>query len=274
MLRIIDVFPNWLNGFIFSKLHEQGKALPWDEDNNIDNTLVDYDYIAHSGDKIIAPIVEKLLTDNTPDNQTKLFNLIYQKYIKNWTALYATLTTDYNPIENYSMVETEQENNKITNDLTDTLEKNETNNTTITDNTTNTTNATNTTNTSDNATNTNNKTITEQQQGFNSNDWNDVKKTSENTTDETTNTGNKTTTDETTDTLEKNETNNSTITDNTTQKHTGTTDNNNSRTLTRSGNIGVTTTQQMLQSERELRQYDYFKNIFEDIDKILTLVIY
>lgn len=47
-----------------------------------------------------------------------------------------------------------------------------------------------------------------------------------------------------------------------------------SRTLTRSGNIGVTTSQQMLQSEIELWKWDFFEQIFADLDKILTLPIY
>ena len=48
-----------------------------------------------------------------------------------------------------------------------------------------------------------------------------------------------------------------------------------SRTLTRSGNIGVTTTQQMIQAQRELLLWDYFyKIVFPDIDKLLTLCIY
>lgn len=50
--------------------------------------------------------------------------------------------------------------------------------------------------------------------------------------------------------------------------HTGT------ETLTRHGNIGVTTSQQMLESEIKLRQYDFYKNMFKDIDSILCLSIY
>lgn len=46
------------------------------------------------------------------------------------------------------------------------------------------------------------------------------------------------------------------------------------RHLTRSGNIGVTTSQQMLQSEIELRKWLYYQNVFNDIDTILTLSIY
>ena len=46
------------------------------------------------------------------------------------------------------------------------------------------------------------------------------------------------------------------------------------RTLTRSGNIGVTTNQQMLQSEIELRKWNFFLSVFNDIDSMLTLSIY
>ena len=43
---------------------------------------------------------------------------------------------------------------------------------------------------------------------------------------------------------------------------------------TRTGNIGVTTSQQMLESEIKLRQYNFINQIFDDIDKILCLSIY
>lgn len=46
-------------------------------------------------------------------------------------------------------------------------------------------------------------------------------------------------------------------------------------TLTRSGNIGVTTAQQMIESERELWLWNFFyKIVFPDVDKVLTLNIY
>lgn len=45
--------------------------------------------------------------------------------------------------------------------------------------------------------------------------------------------------------------------------------------LTRSGNIGVTTSQQMIQSERELWMWNYFTDVvFPDVAKVLTLRIY
>lgn len=56
----------------------------------------------------------------------------------------------------------------------------------------------------------------------------------------------------------------------------GTTSGENStdRTLTRSGNIGVTTSQQMIESERNLWMWNFFDTVFADIDKVLTLGIY
>lgn len=46
------------------------------------------------------------------------------------------------------------------------------------------------------------------------------------------------------------------------------------KTLTRSGNIGVTTSQQMLESELNLRKYDFYQQVFKDVDKILCSYIY
>lgn len=45
-------------------------------------------------------------------------------------------------------------------------------------------------------------------------------------------------------------------------------------TRTRSGNIGVTTSQQMLQQERELWRWNFVEQMFKDIDSVLTLRVY
>lgn len=44
--------------------------------------------------------------------------------------------------------------------------------------------------------------------------------------------------------------------------------------FTRSGNIGVTTSQQMLESELNIRAFRFFERIFADIDSLLTLRVY
>lgn len=47
------------------------------------------------------------------------------------------------------------------------------------------------------------------------------------------------------------------------------------RSLTRHGNIGVTTSQQMLQSEITLRtNYNFVDMLFKDVDSVMTLLIY
>lgn len=45
-------------------------------------------------------------------------------------------------------------------------------------------------------------------------------------------------------------------------------------TTTRSGNIGVTTTQQMLSAERELWMWNFFDQVYKDIDSVLALSFY
>lgn len=48
----------------------------------------------------------------------------------------------------------------------------------------------------------------------------------------------------------------------------------NHRELTRHGNIGVTTSQQMLQSELDLRKLNFYRSIMDVIDKYMCLKIY
>ena len=46
------------------------------------------------------------------------------------------------------------------------------------------------------------------------------------------------------------------------------------RTLTRSGNIGVTTSQQMLESEIKLWEWNFYETVFKDVDTVLTVPKY
>lgn len=45
-------------------------------------------------------------------------------------------------------------------------------------------------------------------------------------------------------------------------------------TLRRSGNIGVTTTQQMIQQERAVWAWNFFEQIYKDVDSVLALSVY
>lgn len=69
---------------------------------------------------------------------------------------------------------------------------------------------------------------------------------------------------------------NNTNTRDLTDTETGTdiTTGNNTRKLTRTGNIGTNTFQNLLQQERNLWMYNFFEQIFKDVDSVLTIPIY
>lgn len=69
-----------------------------------------------------------------------------------------------------------------------------------------------------------------------------------------------------------NNTNTRDLTD--TETGTDTTAGQNTRTLTRKGNIGTNTFQNLLQQERNLWMYDFFEQVFKDVDSVLTIPIY
>lgn len=59
-----------------------------------------------------------------------------------------------------------------------------------------------------------------------------------------------------------------------TETGTDTTAGENTRELTRTGNIGTNTFQNLLQQERNLWMYDFFEQVFKDVDSVLTIPIY
>lgn len=228
-LTLNSVYPEWVTKGIFSYLN--ALEVPWKNDVS-DNQLDIIYHGSRSGNKIIGSLIENYLDNNTvsDDNKIIIAQAIYTIYIKNWNALYKTLSLEYNPIENYSMTETEnvQDTHKGTvesnGNNTDTYIE-----TTIVDNTSN-----------------------NQLWGFNSTDSvNSDKQTGDTTRD----------VESTMDSTHKN-------TDRETKDITS------DRTLKRSGNIGVTTSQQMIESERQLWLWNFFESVFSDIDKILVLKIY
>lgn len=217
-------------GGIFTGLNNY--AVPWQAEN-ISHWLDIAYHIEHSGEKLISPLVLSALKHADAETATstvldRLARTVYTIYHDKWAKEYATLTAEYNPIENYDMVE------QMSNDNRNTTKSGSSNIT-----------GTGETNTTQSGTLTNNI------YGFNS---------SESSPSDTT-------------------TNSSTIANSSESSGTETTSetiaDTHSYTLRRSGNIGVTTSQQMLQSERDLWQWSYFEDIiFPDIDKWLTLAIY
>jgi hypothetical protein len=228
-LTLNSVYPEWVTKGIFSYLN--ALEVPWK--NDVSGNQLDIIYHgSRSGNKIIGSLIENYLDNNTvsDDNKIIIAQAIYTIYIKNWNALYKTLSLEYNPIENYSMTETEnvQDTHKGT------IESNGNNTNTYTETTLV------------------NNTSNNQLWGFNSTDSvNSDKQTGDTTRD----------VESTMDSTHKN-------TDRETKDITS------DRTLKRSGNIGVTTSQQMIESERQLWLWNFFESVFSDIDKILVLKIY
>ena len=178
----------------------------------------------------------------------------------NWGKQWETLSFVYNPIENYSMTEEMTNDETIdaygkTRTRTDNLSHTKTGTETRTPDLTDVTTP-NLSTTSDNSV-----------YGFNSSTSVPTGKQAQNST------GTNTVTQTGTDT----NTYNTTVADTGTINETDGGQDTHTRNyhLTRSGNIGVTTSQQMIQSERDLWVWNFFHEVvFPDIDRVLTLQIY
>lgn len=306
--KIDDVTLNaFTGGGIFTAL--AAFNVPWK--NDVQGVLLDTEYYGNvSGMKTISPLVNKVLGDNvalSAQNTEQLASVIYALYHDTWTKEYATLNFEYNPIENYNMEEVEhidrEHDNTVTNTGTQsnavtrtntgtqTNAGTRTNTGTQTDTGTKENTGTQTVDTDDTITNTGEGHVDNDVWAFNSpnavNDTNTATdhddtikddKTETRTddlieTEDRTRTDNLTQTDSYTRTDNLSESSSDTRTDNLVENDEGTegTD----RTLTRTGNIGVTTSQQMIQSERDLYMWNFFFNVvFPNVDRVLTIATY
>lgn len=252
-MKIKEAFSQWGLFTAFENL--TNRPPPWSGD--ITPLLFDIRYRTRSGDKTASKFLEHF----TPLDATKinlLASYLADVYYSNWKRLYNTLNLEYNPISNYDMTETET--------VSDTGEN--TKQQTTTDTATESRSDTSESEASNNTTNTNtlNNTQTGKKTGFNSGSFVDDAQQLNNQTES--GTTNNTATSETSSS--KTGSLNSTNAVNGTE----TTSKNIERELNRSGNIGVTTSQQMIESERELYLWKFFDVVFADIDKILTLKVY
>lgn len=328
--KMIDVYVNYpTDGGVFSPM----STAPWMETMtglNLDIAYLD----GHSGERFCSNIINRRLDDSnvlSSDNRTLISNILWSMFGIQWTRLWATMKpTDYDPLTNYQMQETEEgtSNSVRTPDLTkgdtgtvqssgqDTrtpnLTKGDTGTVQSSGQDTRTPNLTKTdTGTmkdDGSATNTNQNNLW----GFNSStaipsDMTDGSATSESTTTrdlteketgtettnrENTDTYNREYTEKGSDTTERSNidtynreytekgtdttdrTNTDTYNREYTEKGTDTTVGTSSRKLTRIGNIGTNTFQNLLQQERNIWMYDFFERVFKDVDSVLTIPIY
>lgn len=301
-LTLNELFPTAITGNngIFHYL--QQFDVPWKTEGITDS--LDTLYFSHSGEKTASPFLMAYVEDGEiiGDDEYYIAEALYRYFNINWTKLYNTLSFEYDPIENYRMVEVEDTvtHNEISETETGTVSRDADNEYghTGTDATQNNLTETETGTVSRDADNqrTDTGTLsnsgtdsnTNSVYGFNSSTMVDSDASS--ASNSNTETHNLTLTDDIDETetrnLSKSNTGTVTETKNLTDTETldetetrnlsneSESDGTNNRELTRSGNIGVTTSQQMIDSERALWRWNFFSVVFSDIDSILCLDIY
>ena len=246
----------------------------------------------------------------TTEKKQTLAKLIYGKYATKWDKIYDALMTPYKPLENYHMVESSTESVTGTEDIRSLqaqqastkdkavgsrtqsqddkdISQRDSKQTVAYDNSDETTyNSTQTQQSVQESDSNNNiyafnsevaapqneNSSASTRTDANTHTGNDtVSHTGKDTTNINDNVSNtKKSTSDTQDFSQRDNKSESTLTGKNSKENTETRVNKH----TRSGNIGVTTSQQMLESELELRKYDLLSTVFEDVDTILCLSIY
>lgn len=234
----------------------KGIELPWDGE---DAETLDLTYFGnHSGGKFCSPVVKLFLqTESMVDedgriNSTgarKLADILLRKYFTNWKSLWATNVASYDPIHNYNMYEER--------DLTTTEDEE-----VVTDGTLART-GTDTLQHGMVETVAHGRTSEEMTYRYGINTDTENPKPSDKV--DTEEGGATTTTDSGSDVQTKNLQDKNDVTE--------TTDNDGTEheEIHRYGNIGVTTTQKLIQEERQLWLWNYFDQIFTDLDRELAL---
>lgn len=280
--RLSDAFKGYnLVSGIFSILQnfDAPYDVPWKSISGIGHFL-DLEYFGNvSGDKIVSPYINKMTYDSSTglsDNARRTIGyIIINLFRTNWVKQWATMSLEYDPIQNYNMVE----EYTGTDDITYGKRVNDSGNTSLRKTGTDTEETDNTTERTDDLTETTTPQLTghkeENVYAFNSATASPIRESDEtsggsNAVDRT---GTQTTEIDQSVTTTYNTTETGTTGNQTTES--GTDSRETGHELTRSGNIGVTTTQQMIESERNLWMWHYFYDIvFPDVDRVLTIQIY
>ena len=282
-VQMKTAYPEMISGNgIFNDL--DNFDVPWKE--SVQAQFLDMLYFNRSADKSVTPMLKSMSYDSTLNvygalsnaNRASVANMVATLFLNKWVRLWDVFTIEYNPIDNYDLSENEIINRDIgvigSNTGTVTNRGTDTHVYTGTDTFTHTgTDATAHTGTIGVS---GSNGVDTGLYGFNSTE--SVPSNTSDTTSSNTQTNNNTDTE--TKNLTDTETQN--LTDADTKNLTETINSNDStatnddimRSLTRKGNIGVTTTQQMLESEIELWNWNYYNMVMQDIDSILCLDIY
>lgn len=251
-----DVFSGWESGTgLFSFLAAQ-TTMPWANAENVDNSVLDIAYFGnHSGGKFCAPLVKLLIDDDgviPSAARVTIAKILISKYLSNWNHLWETNVVVYSPIHNYDMHE--ERDLATTDDNVETTDG-ELSRTGTEGLTHGMVESTQHGRTEDNI---------NYKYGLNTTEY------QQNRSDENVSTegGTTTTTDSGTDTTTRN------LVDSTDQTVTEDNEGTEHEETHRYGNIGVTTTQKLLQEERNLWLWNFFDEVFNDLDKELALAFH
>lgn len=244
MKKIKDAFPNMLTGTgLFEYLETLG--VPW-AGLNISDALNQM-YAAHGFVKIVSPFLFGLMTEpnglSAVQAQT-VARMLAIKYNDKWTRLWALGEIEYNPISAGSLTEHEETTETRDRDDTDTGTSNGTNSGTVQN--------------SGSATDTGTGSTNEQIYGFNSSTGQNA-----NTTTENRNYGSSTSNTETRNLSDSRSQNLAHTEDETVER---------SRDLTRE--TTAANVQDLINAERMLWDWNFWNQVFGDIDELLTLDIY
>ena len=252
MKTLREVFPNWLSGGgIFSYLNGPWSAL--EQPYSIE--FLDQDYFGNvSGHKIISPLVAAILDDEdslTTLQRQALGQLISKKYAPNWARLWNSFwETDYDPLAPYSI------NESVT----------ETHNLTLRDQGSTSANGSEATQTAYGKTDTitHGKVTTTRHDvyGFNS------QTATPSSVDTATESG--TTGDVQGGTDQSNTVYSDAGTNNNTRSDTGTI----GTVRAKSGNLGLITQQRLLDEERKVWLWNFYRQMYKDIDEVLAIQYY
>lgn len=267
-------------------------SVPWQGTSYVPQ--LDLGYYWHSAQKLISPVVfdvsgnidnimnDSSLTELTEEQRTAIAGMIYNLFNRKWSKLWNVYETAYNPINNYRMEETETVDRDVTRSGTDGGTINNANTGTITDS--GTEGGTLTTVTDGETTNTgtqsNSGTNNTQDGIFGFNSSTSVGSNTSDNQNSNLRTDNLASTNDETVTETRNLTDGNTRTLNTTDletrnlTHSDTEADDSTREVSREGTTGIYTPQQLINEEIELWQWNFFKQVFEDIDSILCLDVY
>lgn len=235
-----------------SEFHLFASLVPrfeWLTEETADQLDEEY-FLGRSGNKTISPYLENLIERyGEEDAMPKAYKSVEIRFADKWRRLYEAFNAEYNPINNYDMTEEENIGSKkvTSSEKENTVEASSQDSSETSGETSQSTSG----------------ESTDYKSGFNSPSPVATGKT------ETSGSGSGSSSSSTSGSSSSSstESGSGTITEE------GKFDEN-KRKLTRSGNIGVTTSQQMIQSEIDLRSWNYFESLFKDVDSVLTCSLY